>query len=199
MLCTYLWSMLYTSLYQLISTRSTALEYTKALLQCLTARQKQFESGIFYDQFFFPNSLSLLCRKCCVGRRDSGLLNNILWMKDKWCKGLYELFDIKIVVLESALHKDAKKYSYCRNSEYFAKEHKCSLGTVKQNWAELCFGAGTLPYFVKQLLEVSRSAVWETPLCGVYAMIVRWIKTLVLRRAMNFCQPERWRDYKVFL
>lgn len=30
---------------------------------------------------------------------------------------------------------------------------------MKQNWAELCFGAGTVPYFVKQLLEVSRSAV----------------------------------------
>jgi len=30
---------------------------------------------------------------------------------------------------------------------------------VKQNGAELCFVAGTVPYFVKQVFEVSRSAV----------------------------------------
>jgi hypothetical protein len=50
---------------------------------------------------------------------------------------------------------------------------------------------------MKQVFEVSRSAVWETLLCDVYRMTVPWIKTRALQGAMNCCQPERWTDCRI--
>jgi hypothetical protein len=39
-----------------------------------------------------------------------------------------EVFYIKIIIMESALHKDIKKYKWYRDSKNFTKEHKYYLG-----------------------------------------------------------------------
>jgi hypothetical protein len=70
---------------------------------------------------------------------------------------LYEVFDIKIVVLESSLHEDVNKYSCYRDSENFTKEQ--SIFRPLCSKTGLGFVSLLVPCFVKQVFEVSRYAV----------------------------------------